>query len=430
VDYLRQAGLKAAGRSAYRQAAAAFEEALTSLGHLPESRATLEASVDLRNYLRNVLTPLDDMERVLDLLLAAMPQAERLGDHTRTGWVSTGLANTLLGVGETRRAVEEGVRALDIADRVHDAGLRATTLYRLGAGHYTLGDFGQAREYFRDGLTWASGDKLLHLPMGTTSMPGVVSRSWLAVTESETGSFPDALQLAEEAVRLAPADHPFSRFPALWGLGHVRLRRGDLDQAASALEEGLEIGRTWNIINWYPLCAATLGYVHTLNGRHPEGVTLLEDAVHRGSTPGVRLHHALRLAWLGEAYLHAGRLDKARARAVEALDRAVAHGERGTQAWALRLLAEIAMHPTALAAEEALDSYRQALELAGQLGMRPLVAHCHLGLTKFYRRTADQAKADEHLGVATTMYREMGMSGWAEKADAEAVPEPPHRKSP
>ena len=50
--------------------------------------------------------------------------------------------------------------------------------------------------------------------------------------------------------------------------------------------------------------------------------------------------------------------------------------------------------------------------------MRPLVAHCHLGLGKLYRRTGDRAKAQEHLTTATTMYREMGMSFWLEKADA------------
>ena len=54
--------------------------------------------------------------------------------------------------------------------------------------------------------------------------------------------------------------------------------------------------------------------------------------------------------------------------------------------------------------------------------MRPLVAHCHLGLGKLYRRTGDRAKAQEHLTTAATMYREMGMSFWLEKAEAE----PPH----
>jgi len=40
--------------------------------------------------------------------------------------------------------------------------------------------------------------------------------------------------------------------------------------------------------------------------------------------------------------------------------------------------------------------------------------YCHLGLGKLYRRTGKQAQ--EHLTTATTMYREMGMTYWLEKA--------------
>jgi hypothetical protein len=63
----------------------------------------------------------------------------------------------------------------------------------------------------------------------------------------------------------------------------------------------------------------------------------------------------------------------------------------------------------------------EALALAGPLGMRPLVAHCHLGLGKLYRRTDKREQAQEHLATATTMYREMGMTYWLEKAEAEAT---------
>jgi hypothetical protein len=48
-----------------------------------------------------------------------------------------------------------------------------------------------------------------------------------------------------------------------------------------------------------------------------------------------------------------------------------------------------------------------------------IAAHCHVGLGKLYRRTGDGAKAEEHLTSAATMYREMGMQFWLQKADAE-----------
>jgi len=50
---------------------------------------------------------------------------------------------------------------------------------------------------------------------------------------------------------------------------------------------------------------------------------------------------------------------------------------------------------------------------------RPLVAHCHLGLGTLSRRTGKQHEAQEHLTTAATMYRDMGMTYWPEKAEAE-----------
>ena len=49
----------------------------------------------------------------------------------------------------------------------------------------------------------------------------------------------------------------------------------------------------------------------------------------------------------------------------------------------------------------------------------PLVTHCHLGLGKLHRRTDKREQAQEHLATATTMYSEMGMTYWLEKAEAE-----------
>jgi hypothetical protein len=89
-------------------------------------------------------------------------------------------------------------------------------------------------------------------------------------------------------------------------------------------------------------------------------------------------------------------------------------GERGHEAWAHRLLAETASHrdcPDVAAAEA---HYATSTALALELGMRPLVAHCHLGLGKLYRCTDKREQAGEHLTTATTMYREMDMQFWLE----------------
>jgi hypothetical protein len=51
--------------------------------------------------------------------------------------------------------------------------------------------------------------------------------------------------------------------------------------------------------------------------------------------------------------------------------------------------------------------------------MRPVVAHCHLGLGKLYRRTGKRQEAQQHLATAITMYREMDMNFWLEQAESE-----------
>ena len=57
--------------------------------------------------------------------------------------------------------------------------------------------------------------------------------------------------------------------------------------------------------------------------------------------------------------------------------------------------------------------------MADALGMRPLLAHCHLGLGQLYRRKGMGERAREHLAAATAMFREMDMRFWLEKAEAE-----------
>ena len=92
---------------------------------------------------------------------------------------------------------------------------------------------------------------------------------------------------------------------------------------------------------------------------------------------------------------------------------------RPDEASALRLVGEIIAAAERPAVDGAAARYREALALADELGMRPLVAHCHLGLGKLYRRAGQRDQAREHLTIATTMYREMSMQFWLEQAEGQ-----------
>ena len=114
--------------------------------------------------------------------------------------------------------------------------------------------------------------------------------------------------------------------------------------------------------------------------------------------------------------LSARRIEEAAGHARQAVALARRLRARASEAQALCLSGDVA---SATGAEGAERYHREALALAGQLGMRPLVAHCHLGLGKLYRRTGKRERALEHLTTATTMYCEMGMQFWLEKTEKE-----------
>ena len=111
------------------------------------------------------------------------------------------------------------------------------------------------------------------------------------------------------------------------------------------------------------------------------------------------------------------RLDDALRAARHALTLAQTSNARGCEAHALRLLGNV--HAARGDENQAEQFYRDAMTLGAELGMRPLVAHCHLGLGKLYRRTGKAQAAQEHFGTATAMYREMDMQFWLEQAAVE-----------
>jgi hypothetical protein len=62
--------------------------------------------------------------------------------------------------------------------------------------------------------------------------------------------------------------------------------------------------------------------------------------------------------------------------------------------------------------------YRQALALADERGMRPLVAHCHRGLGTLYQKIGRDEQALAELTAAAEMYRAMEMTFWLGRAEA------------
>ena len=420
VRYCRQAGLKSLERSANREATGYFEQALSMLPKLPEVRSTRELAVDVRLDLYYAMQPLNELTRLLEHLRAAEALARELGDESRLSWTLLHVCHLLVLIGECAEGVDVGQAALAIGQSTGDRALQVVALLWVGCGCYALGQHRRAVELLGQSLAVLAetpqedggvASRLLRRPVET--------RAYLSMFLCEMGRFVEADTAGQEAIRIADAlDHPYSRALVSWMVGTGLAVKGDVNRAVPLFERGMAEATQWGYARAAGFNSCPLGYALATAGRAAEGVDLLRRGVEQiDATPGFTWLRGRRLSMLGEGYLLAGQIEDSRVAAEEALTFSRKRRERGFEAWAVRLLGMIAAGSDPPDAETAEVHYRAALALANELEMRPLVAHCHLGLGKLYCHTQDNANAQEHLTTAATMYREMGMRFWLDQAE-------------
>jgi tetratricopeptide (TPR) repeat protein len=246
-----------------------------------------------------------------------------------------------------------------------------------------------------------------------------VSRRWLVASLAEVGAFAEGLVRGEEAIQIAEAaEHPFSLVNAYMDLSRLAVCKGDFPRAIPLLARALELCRVWDLAQLVAGCLVTLGYALALSGRSAEGLTLLQQTVEQSSLQRLIGRNALRAIEVSETYLSAGHLEEAAVLARRAFDLACAQQGHGEQAWALRLLGTIALHGNPPEVEPAETSFRQALALAEELGMRPLQAHCYLGLGTLYATTGQRQQACAEMSATIELYRAMDMTFWLPQAEA------------
>ena len=420
VGYLRLAGARASARSAFRDARAWFEQALAVVAAMPESRATLEDTFEIHLGLRQALAQLGEGQRVRAHLRDAEALAERLDDDHRRGRVWAFMTNIHVLLGDLDAALEHGRKALDVAGRLGDVGLRILTTTYLEQAHYFRGNFTDVVELATANLA-ALPPEWVHERFGGSQTVSVNDRCWLFQSLANLGRFAEAARYAEEAIRLAtPTSHPYTVGLAHGSAAAMHVIRGDWARARAELETAIAVLRTTDIVEMLPLVLSYSAMVLATRGEGSQAVLRLQEAeslLEAFASRGRASYQGFAYHALGRACFVLGRLDEALRLAGRAAD--VATDRSAIVPRVLHLLGDIASQPDAFDADRAERHYREALALAETRGMRPQMAHCHLGLGALHRRTREHQRAAEHLETAVTMYRDMDMSFWLEQAQAE-----------
>jgi class 3 adenylate cyclase/tetratricopeptide (TPR) repeat protein len=420
VHYLWQAGGKAAARSALSDARACFEQALTVVTALPESQSALEQAFEIRLELRRVLRQLGEGRQMLERLREAEALAEQLKDDHRRGQVCAFMTTVLSGLDELDEAVVTGTRALEIAERLGDLRLRILATSCLQQTHHYRGEYERVVEIATDNLAALPAD-WAHEYFGLTIPASVFSRAWLIMSLAELGRFAEAARYEVEVIRLAEStQHVFAIGWAYFAASMLHLLKGDWARARSLVDHWIAMLRTANAAIQLPWAVAACALVLAQLGERSEALDRVREAeklLEHEAAKGTVGHQIWAYNAVSRACLLLGRLDEARRlgdRAVES-----SRHQPGFAAHARCLLGDIATHPDQFDAESGTARFREALKLAELHGMRPLIAHCQLGLGRLYRHMGETEHARDNLTAATTMYREMEMGFWLEQGEAE-----------
>jgi tetratricopeptide (TPR) repeat protein len=429
LSYSRQAGEKAIGRSAHWEAWSHLEQAIAVLPQLPQTRATLEQAVDLRLAARMCLTPLGDYARWLELVREAEPLAKALGDPRREALVHYSVSISLSMMGRSAEAIQPGERALAIAESLQEPALRILARYSLVLSYRFLGAYRTAIDFSqRDvGLEPEQIPAQLLQPWGAgvfeealTRFSYCLSQSAVADCFSQLGAFDQALLHAELATKFAwTLDNLFLRAVADVYPGGVHLNKGDFQQALQVAQRWLQAYAAADLPTAQLNMVVLVGEAFNASGRVDDALALFERTWQFAEARSLLALGQPLLASLGDTYGRAGRIDEAQTTAQRALDLAREIGQRGDEARTLYLLGNIYGYGASPKASQARDSYQQALSLAHELGMRPLEARCHFALGELARKASEKRGAQEQIGVAASMFSEMGMQSWLEKAESE-----------
>jgi class 3 adenylate cyclase/tetratricopeptide (TPR) repeat protein len=345
VDYLRQAGNKAAARSALQDARTWFEQALGILEGLPESTSRLEQAFEIRIELRGALSLFGEVRLALERLREAEVLAERLNDDRRRGQVCAFMTNMHALLGELDEASETGARALAIARTGGDLELRIRTTSTLTQVNFLQGEYARVVELATDNLAAVPVDRVEALRPGARGL--VFDRHWLMLGLGHLGRFREAAQQQGETIRLAErTQHAHTVGLAYWAAGSLHLQKGDWATARSLIERAIAVHRTGDVGLMLPMEVASLAWVLAQLGEADEALSRLGEAEHlieREARTGVVGHLGVSYHPLGRACLLLGRLDEAWQLGHRVVDAAAS--QRGSLAFARHLLGDVATHP-------------------------------------------------------------------------------------
>jgi len=396
VAYLHQAGRKATERSAYKEAASYFEQALDALKRLPESRQTLEQAINIRVELGPVLIAMKGFTapEVEQTYTQARELCQRLGETPQLFPVLWGLARMHDIRGELNVGRELGEQLLTLAERVQDPALVLEAHHELWANLFDLGELSPALTHTERGIELYNPQQhRRHAFLYGGHDPGVCGLRHAAMMLWLLG-YPDyALRRSREALALArELSHPFSLGFALYYSAWVHQQRGERQAVEERIEATLTLAAEQGLTRWALQGAVLKGWLLAQQGKGQEGILQLCQ----GATVAVReqSHYA---ALLAEAYGKEGQTEEGLRVVTEELDRVHITGGRFYESELHRIKGELLGTQAVPDEEQAEGSFQEAIAVARSQSAKSLELRAAMSLSRLWQRQGKKVEARNSL---------------------------------
>ena len=402
VNYLHQAGKKAVGHSATREAIAYFEQALDALKHLPESRQTIEKAINIRVDLGPALIATSGFSapEVEENYTRARELCEQSGETLQLFPVLWGLAR----VRDTRGELKEGrvlaEQLLDLAQRAQEPALLLEAHHELWANLSALGELTTARLHVERGFALYDPRKhRQHAFLYGGHDPGVCCAFHAAEVLWQLGYPDQALQKSRESLIMArELSHPSTMSFALSFAAWFHQCRGDRQAVKANVEESMALATEQG---FSPRRGEDFlrGWLLVEEGDSDAGIT------HMSKILGSQVTRRLSSRWmahcaalLAEVLRERGRISEALNVVTEAIGRTQQSGGRYYEAELHRIKGELLLAQFPRASERAENCFIQAIEVANNQRAKSLELRAAMSLSRLWDTQGKTVEARQLLG--------------------------------
>ena len=407
VAYLRQAGAKAVARSAYREAIDFFEQALSAITHLAESRETLTEALDIRIALGPALMAIkgSGAPEAEASYIRARELCSRIEDTSRLFPVLWGLWYVNYGRGELQTARKLGEQLLSVAQGGHDSALLLEAHHTLWPTLFAMGELASANSHLQQGLAlYDPQQHRSYVSFYGGHDPGVCCRNHSALTLWALGYPDQALEWTQEALSLArELSHPLTTVITLYYAALVHYQRGEREATEEKAKALVALATAQGLPVWMEHGSRLLAGLLVEQGRGKEGIAQLERGLTTGSA-ALLWREVLYLCLLAAAYAEVRQPEKGLRILSEAMAKKAVEGLYEPEVH--RLTGELLLTQAASAPQEAEGCFRRAVEIARGHQAKSLELRAVTGLSRLLHRQGKREEARQVLAETYGWFKE------------------------